>query len=267
MVFTTLTALAGPAAAHQFLDYFETGSSQLSPRGYRVAREVVAYAAQRPSKILITAHEDGFEAATRANEKLDLWRAREMMLELMRLGMSPDMISVAAKGASQPALVRAAGVAEPLNRRLTVDVIRLQPPIAQAPRADLPGAPSPPLPLAMQITEPYRPWIPFPSGEVRLTREDEYRLRVGTYGFTPGECRIIVRGHTDTVGTREANLVLSRQRAEAVARALVRQGMLWEDIEVVASGETQLARASADEVAEQTNRRVTVDIFPKAGPR
>jgi outer membrane protein OmpA-like peptidoglycan-associated protein len=233
--------LAGPAWAHEYVDYFASGETHLSSQGYRVAREVAAYAGQTPSRIVITAHEDGLEAATQADDLLDLWRAREMMLELMRLGVSPGSISVQTKGDTQQARYRPGAVDEPLNRRVMVDVNRLSPPI-------------------LSPSEPYRPWIAFEPGKSEVTREGEYRLRLGTFGCAPGTCRMLVRGHTDTLGTPEDNLALSRRRAEAVARALVGQGVFWDYIRIEASGETQLTRPSADEVAEPLNRRVTVDI-------
>jgi outer membrane protein OmpA-like peptidoglycan-associated protein len=244
-------ALAAPALAHEWIDYFAAGDTHLSPQGYRVAREVAAYAAQGPSRIVINGHEDALEAATRSDEQLDVWRAREMMLELMRLGVSPRMIEIRAQGAGQLARATPENTAEDLNRRVTVGLNRLPPPVA--PPVGAPPMPPPP-------TEPYRPWISFEPGQSDITREGEYRLRLGTFGCVPGVCRIFVRGHTDTLGTPEDNLALSRRRAETVARALVRQGMVWDDIRVDASGETQLVRPSADEVAEPLNRRVTVDI-------
>ncbi|QTC89783.1 OmpA family protein [Brevundimonas goettingensis] len=251
---------AFPTTAHEYVDYFASGETHLSATGYRVAREVAAYAAQAPSRIVITAHEDGLEAATYADEQLDLWRAREMMLELMRLGVSPWIISIQTRGDTRQARYRPGAADEPLNRRVTVDIDYRPPPEPFAPTAPyVPGAP-PPTPPRVTITEPYRPWISFEPGQSEVTREGEYRLRLGTFGCAPGACRIFVRGHTDTIGTPEDNLALSELRAQAVARALVRQGMIWDDLRVEGYGETQLVRPSADEVAEPLNRRVTVDV-------
>lgn len=79
-------------------------------------------------------------------------------------------------------------------------------------------------------------------------------------GYAPGWV-VRVDGHTDTVGSAEENRALSRRRAEAVAAALVREGVPWEDIEINGHGETLLARPTADETPEPLNRRVNIDLW------
>ena len=68
--------------------------------------------------------------------------------------------------------------------------------------------------------------------------------------------RIELVGHSDRVGSRRANLALSRRRAEAVKAALVERGVPAERLIVTALGEDRPLLETADDVAEPQNRRV-----------
>lgn len=71
---------------------------------------------------------------------------------------------------------------------------------------------------------------------------------------------LIVTGHTDRVGTQEANDKLSLARAQAVSELLVRAGVARELISVVGRGEREPLIPTADEVAEPGNRRVDIKL-------
>ncbi len=71
---------------------------------------------------------------------------------------------------------------------------------------------------------------------------------------------LIVIGHTDRVGTQEANDKLSLVRAQAVSELLVKAGVARELISVVGRGEREPLIPTADEVAEPGNRRVDVKL-------
>jgi OOP family OmpA-OmpF porin len=81
---------------------------------------------------------------------------------------------------------------------------------------------------------------------------------------------IVLRGHTDSVGHDEANLRVSRRRAEAVADRLVEHGIDRARIEIVALGEQRprapnaLPDGTPDEEGRAANRRVTITIAPVA---
>lgn len=71
----------------------------------------------------------------------------------------------------------------------------------------------------------------------------------------------IVVGHTDTSDEAGDNLVLSRERAEAVAQILMAEhNVSKRNILIRARGETDLAKETADGVREPLNRRVDVRI-------
>jgi outer membrane protein OmpA-like peptidoglycan-associated protein len=67
----------------------------------------------------------------------------------------------------------------------------------------------------------------------------------------------LIEGHTDAVGSDAANLVLSRQRAEAIKKALQTYYVIpSKNIKTVGYGERYLKVPTAE--AEQENRRVSV---------
>jgi len=69
-----------------------------------------------------------------------------------------------------------------------------------------------------------------------------------------------ISAHTDSVGTLENNLSLSRRRAEAVKNFLVGQGIPAEYFTVSFFGKTRPAEDNSTEEGRQRNRRATVEI-------
>jgi outer membrane protein OmpA-like peptidoglycan-associated protein len=81
--------------------------------------------------------------------------------------------------------------------------------------------------------------------------------------YLQGYCFLVV-GHTDAKGSREYNLQLSQQRADAIRSALVNPfGISPARIEAVGLGEEQLLNAAQPEAAE--NRRVQLINIGKLG--
>jgi outer membrane protein OmpA-like peptidoglycan-associated protein len=71
------------------------------------------------------------------------------------------------------------------------------------------------------------------------------------------QLRVVLTGHTDADGERQANLELSRQRAEAVRRFLLTSGVDGQRVLVNYVGEEQAtARGAAD-------RRVVVSFYAR----
>lgn len=117
-----MTVFAAPATAHEFLDYFDHGRTELSPAGYRMVRSVAAYSRMgHPTRILIVAHMDTAEAAEFSDE-LSRQRAQMVASELVMLGIDPATIVMEGRGASAPARPTPPDTSEPLNRRVTVGV-------------------------------------------------------------------------------------------------------------------------------------------------
>jgi len=75
-----------------------------------------------------------------------------------------------------------------------------------------------------------------------------------------GAAQILVTGHTDTVGSREYNQLLSERRASIVKKELVRLGVPAGSISAIGKGETMLLVQTPDHTWEDRNRRATIDL-------
>lgn len=75
----------------------------------------------------------------------------------------------------------------------------------------------------------------------------------------PGAEAMVI-GHTDRVGSIEANDKLSLRRAELIRDKLIEAGVAASKLEAVGRGEREPVIATADEVAEPRNRRVEIDV-------
>jgi len=71
---------------------------------------------------------------------------------------------------------------------------------------------------------------------------------------------IVVTGHTDTVGSAEANDKLSMQRAERVKGFLTGIGIPADRIQVAGRGERELLVPTADNIDEPRNRRTEINV-------
>jgi outer membrane protein OmpA-like peptidoglycan-associated protein len=71
---------------------------------------------------------------------------------------------------------------------------------------------------------------------------------------------VLVFGHTDTVGSDQANDVLGQRRADIVREALIRLGVPADDIRAQSRGKRNLAVPTASGVAEPLNRRVEIIV-------
>ena len=107
--------------------------------------------------------------------------------------------------------------------------------------------------------------IYFESGSARIDAQGAAMLdRYSEQVVTPLRCGVTIAGHTDRVGSRDANLALSQRRAEAVAAYLRSRGL--ERFTVEGFGETRPLVDTADEVAEPQNRRVEIYVSERPTP-
>jgi outer membrane protein OmpA-like peptidoglycan-associated protein len=72
--------------------------------------------------------------------------------------------------------------------------------------------------------------------------------------------RIVVTGHTDTVGSQAYNQGLSERRAESVKAEMVRQGMTEGDIMTVGRSFNDPLVPTGPGVREPQNRRAVIDL-------
>jgi OOP family OmpA-OmpF porin len=68
-------------------------------------------------------------------------------------------------------------------------------------------------------------------------------------------------GHTDNVGSNDANMRLSKDRAESIKSYLVSQGANASRIEATGYGETQPIASNKTAKGRQANRRVEFSLF------
>ena len=80
-----------------------------------------------------------------------------------------------------------------------------------------------------------------------------------------GYARIVVTGHTDTVGSAEYNEALSMRRAQSVQNALAEMGVPPDQITTRGAGQTQPLVPTGDGVREAQNRRAEIDIQGRPG--
>lgn len=115
--------------------------------------------------------------------------------------------------------------------------------------------------LAAQPVRPKSYVLYFLPGGENLTSESQTelaRIRAEISGWTAAEVMVI--GHTDRVGSVEANDALSLTRAAAVRDLLVEAGVPADKLEIVGRGERDPLVQTADEVAEEQNRRVEINL-------
>ena len=115
--------------------------------------------------------------------------------------------------------------------------------------------------LSLQPMAEKRYVLYFESGGILLTPESQAQLvdvLRGARARPGGE--IIIVGHTDTVGTLEANDALSLQRASAIRNQLLLSGFAENRVDAVGRGEREPLVPTADEVNEPRNRRTDVIV-------
>lgn len=115
--------------------------------------------------------------------------------------------------------------------------------------------------LALQPARPRSFTVQFEPNSNRLAGGAEVvlaEMRAALAALPAAE--VVITGHTDRVGTLEANDRLSLVRAEAVRDILTAAGVARNAMTVAGRGEREPVVATADEVAEARNRRVEIKV-------
>ncbi|WP_312815590.1 OmpA family protein [Brevundimonas sp.] len=117
-----VTAISNPASAHEFIDWFDYGQTELSPAGYRMVQKVASYThARHLVQIVVSGHMDTAEAREFSDE-LSRRRAQSVATELVRLGVNPAHIEIVGYGANHLARPTPSDTRNQLNRRVLVDM-------------------------------------------------------------------------------------------------------------------------------------------------
>ena len=135
--------------------------------------------------------------------------------------------------------------------------------------------PSPPKPISKEEVEkefkdtlkllPPKPvtlMLYFKNNSTELTDESKEKLeKILDIVKKRMPCLVDVIGHSDTVGDKDKNAVLSLKRAKIVMNMLIKKGIDPSLLRAKGYGENDLVVETADEVSEPKNR--SVEIFIK----
>lgn len=102
--------------------------------------------------------------------------------------------------------------------------------------------------------------IEFRSGSAQLTPLGAGILDEMAVKLAQMQARVVVVGHTDDVGNRESNLMLSRARALAVKNYLVNKGIVAARLDVLGKGPDEPVVANDSEDGRARNRRIEFRI-------
>lgn len=80
------------------------------------------------------------------------------------------------------------------------------------------------------------------------------------------ELAVRIEGHSDSVGSDQANLEVSQRRADRVKEILVQNGVAAERLEAVGMGDKNLIASSVTPAGQEKNRRVEFHIAGAASP-
>jgi outer membrane protein OmpA-like peptidoglycan-associated protein len=104
----------------------------------------------------------------------------------------------------------------------------------------------------------------FASGEYELTAAAQQKLTLvaGTLAPQAESHDIVVEGHTDSRGSRDFNVELSRNRAQVVMNFLVARGVAAESITAVGIGPDRPLASNDTRDGRTENRRVEIIVKP-----
>jgi outer membrane protein OmpA-like peptidoglycan-associated protein len=113
---------AQPGRPVSFYLYFLRDTDQFTPESQQVVTQIFAEIARRPApEIVIIGHTDRV-GSVQYNDTLSLRRAERVRDELVKRGIPKARILVAGRGAREPEVTTPAGVSEPRNRRVEINV-------------------------------------------------------------------------------------------------------------------------------------------------
>ena len=111
-----------PGRPTTFLLYFLEGKDELTPDSERELERVFAEITARPyPEILVIGHTDAVGNA-QFNDQLSRQRAQRVRDDLAMRGIPADRVEVSGRGKREPLIPTRAGVSEPRNRRVEINV-------------------------------------------------------------------------------------------------------------------------------------------------
>jgi outer membrane protein OmpA-like peptidoglycan-associated protein len=165
----------------------------------------------------------------------------------LNIGSAPNP-----KPAYRPIIERSAYVAVP-NRT----AIEAAAPPAPPPPLVLAEAPPPPPPPP--VVRSFIVFFDFDKSNLTADAKQVVAAAVMT-AMNTGMVRVLVTGHTDTVGSQRYNQALSDRRAGAVKAEIVRLGLNSRDINSVGKSFSEPLVSTGPGVREPQNRRAVIDL-------
>ena len=158
---------------------------------------------------------------------------------------------------------------KPAYRPLTVEAPYVTGPTLYTP-AEIPVQAAAPAPLPPQIVAEAPPAPPpairrfvvfFDFDKSNLTAEaKDVVAHAVTTAKETGMVRVVITGHTDTVGSQRYNHARSERRAGTVRAELVRLGLEARDINAIGASFSDPLVATGPGVREPQNRRAVIDL-------
>lgn len=103
--------------------------------------------------------------------------------------------------------------------------------------------------------------IYFDFGSASLRAESDEELdRIAAYAIANPDKKLVIEGHTDSVGSDAANLALSAARANAVKTALIGRGVDAGTLGTAGFGEEKPVATNDTALGRAANRRVTLRL-------
>jgi OOP family OmpA-OmpF porin len=127
------------------------------------------------------------------------------------------------------------------------------PPVVQPPPPPLAQAAPPPPPVRMFV-------VFFDFDKYDLTEQAETIVGEAVVAARRQPVRVMITGHTDTVGSREYNQRLSERRALSVKTAMVRGGIDADEISTVGRNFADPLVPTGPGIREPQNRRAVIDL-------
>lgn len=210
--------------------------SKYAPQAMQEAEAAVLKVEQAQASTQITMHNDFV-----AHRKIEIAQAKAReayMLEQQR-AMSDNTAD--ARLASRTA------EADDANRR------------AAALKAELAALNAKPSPRGMVITLSD---VLFASGQANLSPGADANLgRLFDFMTNNPDRKVVIEGHTDSVGSAESNMILSRNRAQAVHSYLSNRGIAASRLSMEGMGESSPVASNSNASGKQLNRRVEVTVL------
>jgi OOP family OmpA-OmpF porin len=105
--------------------------------------------------------------------------------------------------------------------------------------------------------------VSFLSGSAKLTLNSQTPLNQAVAELQQrSDIRVLIEGHTDNVGDREANIRLSKARADAVRAYFISKGIAASRLTTVGIGPDQPVAANDTPEGRAKNRRVQLRVQP-----